>query len=180
VVEVGMIWVVTSVENLDILLVNVIYGEDEGSMVVVLEVVVHDIVEAQAMGGVVAVQSQRATHHGVILHHTEAVLLIVIMLDLELRMEAHITEIVFGIEVAAHEHLYGSVGEQICFLQIARVLLVRLEVLRNHDQEWLDILSMLALGAMLVQDNLLNAGYIQGNILLCGSCIQFTSASSAH
>jgi len=62
--------------------------------VVVLEVVVHDIVEAQAMGGAVVVLSQRATHHGVTIHLTEAVLLIVIMLDLELQMGAHITEIV--------------------------------------------------------------------------------------
>lgn len=50
-------------------------------------------------------------------------------------MGAHITEIVSGIEVAAHEHLYSSVGEPTCFLQIDRVLLVRLEVLRNHDQD---------------------------------------------
>lgn len=104
-------------------------------MVVVLEAVVHDIVEARAMGGVAVVQYQRATHHVVIIHLTEVVLLIVIMLDLELRMGAHITEIVSGIEVAAHEHLYSSVGEPTCFLQIDRVLLVRLEVLRNHDQD---------------------------------------------
>jgi len=104
-------------------------------MVAVLEVVVHDIVEAQVMGGVVVVQSQRATHHGVIIHLTEAVLLIVIMLVLELQMGAHISEIVSGIEVAVHEQLFGSVGEQTVFLQIGRVLLVRLEILRNHYQE---------------------------------------------